>query len=344
MTSSSTIYKNILLNLTKNNQTLSTPLSSPEIQVFDNKPRMQYKNHPNSDKLAIIIDPRFDPLMEGVINNFMYFMNPLGWNLLIISYSGYAKQIKNIFPFATVKSIDDKFINLKDNIPNISIDTYNLILLDVNFWKSIISRKGGVEDGTETRNSGNDEGVERVCRKGEVEDENEVYKTVCIFQKDCIMYKMFPEYFINYDFSGANYYKKEHCGFIYGGINGGFSIRNCNAMIECLEKIDWEKIVEYRKEMLLKYINEPFITPSLDTKNEDVFFTIACEMLHKEVPDKIHRTFLSIEADLNYDTCVYHGWHHNYHDVDKAIQILKKSELFSIFFNKKPIYSCNNAD
>ena len=85
--------------------------------------------------------------------------------------------------------------------------------------------------------------------------------------------------------------------------------------------------------MLLNCINEPSLSPFLDTTNEDVFFTIACEILHKEVPDKLHRTFLSIEADFNYETCVHHGWHHNYHEKQMAIGLLKKSELFSLFLS-----------
>ena len=252
-----------------------------------------FQYHEKSDKLAVIIDPRFDPLMEGVIKNFMYFMNPCGWNLLIISYSGYVKEIKKKFPFAIVKSLEDESIFFDDNnVPNIHVDTYNNFLLNIDFWK-------GLKE-----------------------------STICIFQKDCIMYKMFPEYFEKYDFSGANYYRKEHCGFLYGGINGGFSIRNRNAMIECLEKIDWDKIVDYRREMLMKIIDEPKILPYLYTINEDVFFTIACEMLHKEVPDKLHRTFLSIEVDINFETCIYHGWHHNYHSAEIATFLLKKSDLF----------------
>jgi len=38
----------------------------------------EYNNGTN--KLAIIIDPRYDALMEAVIANFMYCMNPFGWN------------------------------------------------------------------------------------------------------------------------------------------------------------------------------------------------------------------------------------------------------------------------
>jgi hypothetical protein len=267
------------------------------LKLLDDKSfieNQQIIHHEDSNKIAIIIDPRFDPIMEAVIRNFMYFMNPYGWNLLIISYSGYEEIIQQKFPHCIQIPIDDTLIHFdENNTPNISINIYNQILLNIDFWKNI----------KETN--------------------------VCIFQKDCIMYKMFQEYYSLYDFAGANYYKKEHCAFLYGGINGGFSLRNRNTMIECLEKITWDKIIHYRKEFLLQLENEIFFSPVLDTLNEDIFFTYACEMLYKSVPDIIHRTFLSIEADYNMVTSVYHGWHYNYHDTEKATQILKNSPLFS---------------
>lgn len=290
------IYMNTIMDI---QSYPSSTLYQTVLERLANDPTHSYVNHPQSDKLAIIIDTRFDAILEGVIHNFMYFMNPQGWNLRIVTYSEYVKPIQAKFPWAQVKSINDHDIEYKDDQPHMSIDTYNKILLDVDFWREI----------QETH--------------------------ICIFQRDCIMYKMFPEHFIQYDFAGANYYKKEHCGFIYGGINGGFSLRNRNAMIECLESVNWEKIVEYRKKVMLKYMNETIYTPYLFTTNEDVFFTIACEILYKEVPDKLHRTFLAIEADFNLETCVYHGWHHNYHSTSLAIHLLKQSDLFSRFISLK---------
>ncbi len=251
-----------------------------------------------SDKLAIIIDPRYDELMESVIENFMYFMNPQGWNLMIISWKGHKKTVTTRFPNCIFIGIDDNKIYMNERgEPNISIDSYNSILLDVDFWNGLSS------------------------------------EYICIFQKDCIMFKMFPEYFLNYDFCGASWYTKD-VSLFNGGINGGFSLRKRSAMISCIENITFDVIEEYRRNTLynpsviFKGINRELLKLPLK-KNEDVFFTYACEILHKMIPDDIHRSFLAIEAFYNPDTCVYHGWQHNYHNKEMAKLLLKKSTLFS---------------
>ena len=64
-------------------------------EVIDKHPVYLY---PESNKTAVILDPRYDQLMEAVIRNFMFFMNPVGWNLCIISHSGYESKIKKDFP------------------------------------------------------------------------------------------------------------------------------------------------------------------------------------------------------------------------------------------------------
>ena len=135
---------------------------------FTTKQNIRY--HKNSDKLSVIIDPRFDVIMEAVIRNFMHFMNPYGWNLLIMSHSKYESQIREKFPNCHFNPINEDMIyyneNDNNNVPNITIENYNNIMLDKSFWKSL----------------------------------PEPAQHVCIFQKDCIMFKMFQDYFyLNYD-------------------------------------------------------------------------------------------------------------------------------------------------
>ena len=277
--SSATIYQNALLRNRK----------SPEYVV---------EHKPGSNKLAIIIDPRYDAIMEAVIQNFMFFMNPCDWNLLIMSSSLYQKQIMQRYPNCLFTPIKNEMIHFDANgVPNISIESYNKILLDVDFWKGLNSEH------------------------------------ICIFQKDCIMFKMFPEYFLWYAFSGANWYTKD-ISIFNEGVNGGFSIRNRKAMIECIENISFAAIEKYRQDALtntsviFRNIKREFLMKPLK-KNEDVFFTYACEMMNKLMPDIIHRSFLAIEATFNPDTCVYHGWQYNYHNEIMANLMLLNSTLFS---------------
>ena len=258
--------------------------------AFENKPiDERFVYHANSDKIAVIIEPRLDKITEYVIYNFMHFLNPLGWNLLIIGYYGNHALIQETFPYALVFDIGDRHIIFdSSNNPNITINSYNQILLDPELWKNINA------------------------------------ETILIFQQDCIMFRMFPEHFLLYDYAGSNYV--ENRSPLFGGINGGFSIRKKSVMLECLEKVTWEDIDEYRRTR--KYTKCYELEPLLKL-NEDVFFTHACEILCKTVPDKYHRLFLCVENDFNPNVAVHHGWNKCYMSILNAIFLLSSSPLFS---------------
>jgi hypothetical protein len=284
--SSSQIYESCILKLTE-----------PEVQK---KINFQLNYYPVSEKTAVIVDPRYTPLMEAVIINFMYYMNKEGWNLLIISAKEHKEKIKLKFPNAKFQEIPEKYIHYNPN-PNLTITSYNKLFMSREFWINLPT------------------------------------KYIAIFQTDCIMYKMFEPYYEKiYAYSGANYYNPAHISFYYGGINGGFSIRNKEVMLECIEKITWEKINEYRvvKAQEILELNktretiEMQLHTILNSINEDIYFTHGCEMLLKPVPDYYHRSFLAIETDKNYEACVYHGWNKNYHTTEEAYKMLKKSSLF----------------
>lgn len=256
--------------------------------AFDNKPATeQFARHPDSNKTAVIVEPRFDEITEHVIYNFMHFLNPLGWNLVIIGYSGHYKMIQQKYPYAFVYEIGDRHIVLDaSGNPHISIESYNMIFMDPELWRNI---------------------------PGEL---------ALIFQRDCIMFRDFSEHFLLYDYAGSNYLVD--LAPTYGGINGGFSIRKQATMLECLEKITWEQIDEYRASRK-KYI------PPIMRRNEDVFFTHACEILCKIVPDVYNRTFLCIENDFNPLAAVHHGWNKGYISVDGLAFLLKSSPFFSAY-------------
>ena len=321
-------YKNLILNQSKLSKLTNYSEVSP---LFC------------EDKLAVIIDTRFDELMENVINNFMFFMKPRGWNLMVISHLKYELQIKEKYPFCIFGKIEEDLIFYDENqIPNISIQTYNRILLSPYFWNSL---------------------------QGE---------HIAIFQKDCIMYNMFDEIFLNYDFAGANTYLPQIQTFFNGMINGGFSLRKKSTMLECLEKINCQIINNYistmkhvfnlpsldteNKEQLKEVLNEnkfcenevdakePFSVDckeesknknifdkyNLENINEDIFFSFACEILQKKIPDIEHRKKLSIEFEnpIYFNIvpdnlpAVYHGWNKNYHSLDAAKYFVSFSPYF----------------
>jgi hypothetical protein len=133
---------------------------------------------------------------------------------------------------------------------------------------------------------------------------------------------MFPKYFTLYDFADASY-GGTACSPFYGGVNGGFSLRKRDAMIECIRKVSFEQMCEYNGSI----VNNPH------NSNEDVFFTHACEILKKTVPDEIHRSFLSIEMDYNLDTSVIHRWNIPVHSAEMVMALLAKSPLFSKYIH-----------
>jgi hypothetical protein len=254
------IYRNVLTKIGKDT-------------TFDEK--FKFVHWAESNKSAFILDPRYDALMKGVIRNFMYYMNPQGWNLTIMSYSGHKAQIEKDFPTCRFIPIDESIIskNHKGEY-SIRVEDYNSIFRSASFWRTLPEK-------------------------------------IAVFQKDCVMYRMFSDHFAEYyDYAGANFYNTPSP--IYGGMNGGFSLRKRDVMLECIEKV------------IMRDPRHP--TVEIDI-NEDVFFTHACEQLRKLVPDKIHRTFLAIEIDMNTETSAYHGWHHNYHSSEFAIYMLSRSEF-----------------
>jgi hypothetical protein len=52
-------------------------------------------------------------------------------------------------------------------------------------------------------------------------------------------------------------------------------------------------------------------------------------MLQKIVPDKLFRTFFSIESEVNMETANYHGWNKYYLPENYAIDLLQHSDFFS---------------
>jgi hypothetical protein len=193
---SSELYEKLLITKTKTKTKTNTNTNT--------------NTNTKTAKTAVIIDPRYDELMQNVIDNFMYFLEPAGWNLLIISITDYQPIIEKRNPNATFVSINKSILYLDETFRyNLSIYAYNKILCNIHFWNQLPT------------------------------------ENVLIFQKDCIMYNMFDDIFLNYDFAGANVYVPDKQSMFHGTMNGGFSLRKKTSMIKCLEHVSIENINEY---------------------------------------------------------------------------------------------------
>ena len=154
------------------------------------------------------MDPRYDKLMVGVIKNFMQYLNPRGWNLVIITHEKYADTVEFNCDVICIK---EPRIYYKENEPNIDINTYNGLLMSKEFWDFVPGEH------------------------------------VLVFQKDCYMYKMFDEsLYLTYAFCGANCVWFSEDNESYGiAINGGCSLRKKSEMLDCLQKVSWDIIEKY---------------------------------------------------------------------------------------------------
>ncbi len=247
-----------------------------------------YKKHAQSQKLAVIIDPRYDNLMLAVIKNFMWYLNPLGWNFLIVSHASHRDKVRADLPGVPFMPIDNTFLE-DGHKPNMTIDSYNRILLDHDFWNAMP--------------------VEHIL----------------IFQTDCYMYKMFDEArYLLYDYVGANWFSPHDTAFFEGGVNGGCSLRRRTAMLDCLKYVSWETIENVRGNQMRKYGIQGR-KPSVGKRNEDVFYTSACEILHKIMGTTEQRVAFAVECEYNENTCFYHGWNKGYQTEQQTRRILEKT-------------------
>lgn len=141
-------------------------------------------------------------------------------------------------------------------------------------------------------------------------------ESILIFQSDCIFFKKGIEKFLDYDYIGPNYYNENHITPLNNGIQGGISLRKRTVMIECIDKISHESMNKYRNDHGFNNINEII---------EDVFFTHACEILHKNVATKKINSEFGIEADYDFDTHCHHGFNKSYFNCGDALKLLSNS-------------------
>lgn len=258
------------------------------LKHFSNVINIQY--HTNAKGWAVILDPRYDPLFAAVCRNFMSILNKHGWNLKVYTQAQFADNVAADLPGAAFEPIQEKYLD-RDNGTNMSIASYNNVMMDMNFWKSI---------------------------PGE---------NILLFQTDCIMYRMFDLGFMEFDFIGANWYNPADVDLLVGGINGGCSFRKKQSMLDCLKYVSWEMIACVRANQMKHQVSS--VAVEVSKRNEDVFFTHASEILQMVLPPPEARSYFAIEAEFNKDTCFYHGWNKDYQRNPQQIADLLATTLRS---------------
>lgn len=247
------------------------------------KPTQEIKFYEGTNKVAVIVDPRYDALTEAVIRQHMFFLNPRGWNLMVVSHSTNVGKIRADFPNCIFAEIDEALVYYKNGKPNITIDGYNRIFLSPHFWLALPA------------------------------------ENIFVFQTDCFMYKMFDEKFLECDFVGALsvlFVSENNNQHVIS--NGGFSLRKKTAMLESLKRFSfiqlYKDLYQSISEQKMNIINPH----NLGKKNEDVFFSLACK---NRLEHNIQSEF-AVEAEYNFDAAGHHGWNKSYHTREQVLEIL----------------------
>lgn len=187
------------------------------LQKFYNKTKDITENiqlNTNPNKVCVIIEPRKHPLLKYVIYNFLYFLAPSGWGIHIFCGKDNVDFIKEIT--TNLNNVAMTILPYK----NLTIEMYNCILCNSNFYKSIYN--------------------------------NPEY--ILIFQTDCLLLDNIDVFIdkgdtdYTYDYIGAPF--ESHLFFSVGG-NGGLSLRNRNTMEKLCEENAYDGM--YHEDIFISY-------------------------------------------------------------------------------------------
>jgi hypothetical protein len=171
------------------------------------------------EHIALLLESRFEPSYELFIRQMLRFV-PDNFRIVLMVTPDVLEKWHQL----TMRLLDGKIhpglIVFPLTLKLTSVQDYNTIMLDINFWKQFST----------------------------------IYKKVLIFQTDTMMFKYGLDQFMKYDYIGAPW--PLDFDLAKGVGNGGFSMRTIQAMIKCLEKKDKIKIPPYKNiEENLKMFN-----------------------------------------------------------------------------------------
>jgi hypothetical protein len=213
----------------------------------------------NSKNLALLLESRIFDNTEFILRQFSRFLPEDFAMHLYVTSNVYNEYIE----LSRKLNNGLQVILLPSEFNLESVDDYNNILLNITFWNMFIE-----------------------------------FERVLIFQMDTMIYRSGIEKFYEYDYIGAPWNPKFKISDSNVG-NGGLSLRNVKACINCLSKID-EKI------------------------SEDVFFSKTMLKLGYKIPDIKTASLFSIEDYLHNEECFGSHKLEKYH-INLFNKLLEKS-------------------
>jgi hypothetical protein len=154
---------------------------------------------------------------------------------------------------------------------------------------------------------------------------------ILIFQTDCVMFRPLAGAELarwqRYDYVGANYYNAaEVAPGGVGGVQGGFSLRRRDAMLECLARVRWDDVDAWRAAGGGAAVGAaPPIAES--RRFEDIYYTHACAIIGAALPPPSERGEFSVEAERPAPApapppIAHHGWNRPYFSDAQARELL----------------------
>jgi len=229
----------------------------------------------SAEGAAVIVEPRRHPALRAVVANHRAMLPP-NWPIRL--WTGAANVAHSL---AELRGIAGplEVRELPGGVADLDQLSYSKLLMSAGFWES----------------------------------QKEAW--ILIFQTDCVMFRPLAGVELaswqHYDYVGANYYNQaEVAPAGIGGVQGGFSLRRRETMLDCIARVGWDDVDAWRAAAGAQPIAE-------SRRFEDIYYTHACAIIGATLPPASVRCQFSVEAELPAlapapPPIAHHGWNRPY--------------------------------
>ena len=241
-----------------------------------------------ADGAAVIVEPRRHPALRAVVANHRAML-PASWPIRL-----WTSEANLAWAFTELRGISGplEIRALAGGVADLTQLSYSELLTDPAFWES----------------------------------QKEPW--ILIFQADCVMFRPLAGAELarwqRYDYVGANYFNAaEVAPGGFGGVQGGFSLRRREAMLDCLARVRWDDVDAWRRSF-----GAPPIAES--RRFEDIYYTHACAIVGAAMPAPSERGEFSVEAEApkaapEPTPIAHHGWNRPYFGDAQARELLERA-------------------